>query len=250
MSEESTLWQVINRPTKANVIEERFKTLHTYAQQCFPGGGDFALEWLANVLIKIDEVYYDDRLLSMVKETYGDLHLDYGDEHADETEAGYVDEPDGLKITLSMNRALFMRLFQNHPPSTDQYGYHSGGLLCRDRLVCFLHVLLHETVHLALTLLARRGFRKDRHHHGRVFHRIVAGLFGQTDAQNGLIKGFKQAHDVQQLRKLIRVGSEVEIFLNGEWHPAIVERSGRIYIHVVMEGKRAKVHIGLTRLVH
>lgn len=223
-------------------IKTKFTALERYARETFPETGCVDLAWLGAVVRKIDELWYDDRLVKSLDRVYGGVELTVT--VSDPKVAGYVwESEDGSHISLHMNRDLFAALFAG-----DEHGYHSGGLLCRDKLVCLLHVLLHETVHLVLTLCDRLNLRRDVRHHGKDFNRIVKNLFGQTDSQHGFLPGYNQYHSMEELRALLRPGLPVEMLLEGEWQPAVVKIKGRKFATVTCKTRRYKVNHGLLRI--
>lgn len=174
---------LLNKTFSPAEIAAKFSDLEQFARASWPEDGMFSMEWLAAVMQRIDKLWYDGYLLPKIYATYGGLHLYVDSEH--ERVAGYVEETaDKESLSLHMNRSLFASLF-----TKQERGYHSGGLLCEDRLVCMLHVILHESVHLALTLCDKLGHRADIRDHGKEFNRIVKNMFGQTDPQHGLIPG-------------------------------------------------------------
>ena len=269
------LWNTLQHKLNSKQVASKFATLKHFAEVSFPIDGKFPLTWLSAVLVKIDELWYHNLMLPLLTKTYGGLELQvdekekilcksrnkwecqsssqkqYKNSTEDPRVAGYVLETvDGSKITLYMNRHLFANLFKKQ-----EFGYHSGGLLCKERLVCFLHVLLHETVHLILTMLDRIGFRTDVRDHGKDFNKIIRNLFEQTDSQHGLIDGYEQYHDLQTIRKNIKVGDKIDIFVNGQWVPGIVEKTGYKWVNVKCKASSSlhkitfyRVHAGLVRL--
>lgn len=234
---------LLTRRFRPSDIQAKFHTLAQQARASFPASGCFSLEWLSEVLVQIDKLWYDGLLLPGVYQAYGamDLYLDNSETRV----AGYVKETgDKKKLSLHMNRELFATLFQSQ-----EQGYHSGGLLCRDRMVCALNVILHETVHLALTLCDKLGHRPDVRDHGKEFNRMVKNMFGHTDSQHGLIPGYEQRHDLQTIRQRLKAGMRVEVFVDGRWQPCRVARKGYKWTHVVTDtAQKLTVHAGLLRL--
>jgi hypothetical protein len=236
--------ELLHTKLPEHVIAQKLATLETFAKKSFPKNGCFSMSWLSEVIVKIDHLWYKDQMLPKLYNAYGGLHL-----HVDSPEAkiaGYVlEKADKSQISLHMNRDLFASLFQKQ-----ERGYHSGGILCEDRLICLLHVLLHETVHLILTLCDKLGYRDDIRDHGKEFKKIIKNLFGQTDPQHGLIVGFEQFHDLNTIRQNIRVNSLVEVFLDGQWIPAKVQRKGSKWVTVrCAQNKQSyTVHTGLLRI--
>jgi len=233
---------MLKKKFSKKVIKHKLDTLEAFARRTFPETGCFTMQWLSSVVEKIDELWYGDLMLPELYRTYGGLHL-----HVDAPEervAGYVlEKADGSSISLHMNRDLFASLFKKQ-----ERGYHSGGLLCEDRLICLLHVILHETVHLILTLCDRQGFRADIRDHGKEFNKIVHNLFGQTDPQHGLIPGYEQFHDLDTIRKNIKPGKHVEVFVDGAWLPGRVHKKGYKWVDVNCDQARYTVHAGLLRI--
>lgn len=242
------LWATLQEPIGRSEIDRRFQALKDSAKGAHQDGC-FEVEWLRETVETIDRLYYKGLLLPMINRTYED-GLEVEIETGERQVAGYVMEsPDRHRLILSMNRRLFHDLFLPDRKPRGDRGYHSGGLLCRSRLDCFLHVLLHETVHLALTVLERSDFREDARDHGKEFSGTVRRLFGQTDAQHGLIDGFEQARDLDDIRKHVRPRQRVEVFVNGGWSPAVVSKVGRKWVYLTLDrrAERLKVHLGLVR---
>lgn len=234
---------MLHKKLKKHQIQERFDELESFARGSFPETGCFNMNWLRQVIEKIDELWYEGKMLPDLYRVYGGLHL-YVDS-PEERVAGYVMETaDGKSISLHMNRDLFASLFKKQ-----ERGYHSGGLLCEDRLVCLLHVILHESVHLILTACDRQGFRPDIRDHGKEFNKIVKNLFGQTDPQHGLIPGYEQFHDLNTIRNSLKPGTKVEVFLDGGWYPCMVRKKGYKWVEVETRPEVSyTVHAGLLRL--
>jgi hypothetical protein len=236
---------LLHKKIPEKLIAQKLATLETFAKKSFPENGCFNMKWLASVIQELDKLWYDGKMLPSIYRSYGGLQL-YVDS-PEEKVAGYVlESADKSKISLHINRDLFASLFKK-----EERGYHSGGILCEDRLICLLHVLLHETVHLVLTLCDKLGYRPDIRDHGKEFNKIVKNLFGQTDPQHGLIVGFEQFHDLDTIRKNIKEGSRVEVFMDGEWVPGKVTRKGSKWVKVDC-GKHGEytVHAGLLRIPH
>jgi hypothetical protein len=240
------IFQLLHKKLPDHVVAQKLATLETFAKKSFPKNGCFSMTWLSEVIVEIDELWYKGQMLPKLDQVYGGLHL-----YVDAPEAkiaGYVlEKADKSEISLHMNRDLFAALFQKQ-----ERGYHSGGILCEDRLICLLHVLLHETVHLILTLCDKLGYRADIRDHGKDFNKIIKNLFGQTDPQHGLIVGFEQFHDLNTIRQHIKINSLVEVFLDGQWLPAKVQRKGTKWVTVLCTKNKQSytVHTGLLRIPH
>ncbi len=234
---------VLDQKLSKAQVDEKLERLRAFAERKYPTNGRFRMSWFANVVREIDRLWYNRRLLKELTQAYGGLHLFVDvDEPA---VAGYVLESDDrTSIALHMNRSLFERLFTKR-----ERGYHSGGLLCTDRLDCMLHVLLHETVHLVLTLCEKLDLRPDVREHSKAFNRTVRSLFGQTDPQHGLIPGYDQSHSLEQLKRCVKADKRVEIFFKGKWIPGSVRSvSRRKWVEVECAGRKFyTVHIGLIR---
>lgn len=236
--------EILVRKFTQKQIHDKTKTLLKFARKTFPVSGCFTLDWLGEILVKIDHLWYDSLLLPSVIRTYGHftLYIDDSERHV----AGYIKESyDKTSISMHMNRDLFADLFKQK-----ERGYHSGGLLCKDRLVCALHVILHETVHLALTLCDKLGYRKDIHDHGKEFRQIVQNMFGHTDPQHGLIPGYDQTHDLETIKKSIKKNMMVEVFDGNKWSPCQIKHKGKTWIRVLKTDDQQvlSVHVGMIRL--
>lgn len=243
---QALLEQVLS-PTQ---VRRRFGALRRFALSSIPVSGQFTQKWLTQIIAKIDELWYDGVLLPQLSRVYRGFHIRVERRLKKQRRpvAGFVEESrDGQTISLCMNAALFESLFQAR-----EHGYHSGGLLCTNRLDCFLHVLTHETLHLLLTL-ADRLTGRDEHdddHHGDTFMRVVHNLFGQTHPQHGLLEGFNQYDDLATLRRRLKPGLRVELFWKRIWIPAVVVRKtpGVEDLCVRARGKEFTVTPGLVRI--
>jgi hypothetical protein len=214
-------------------IQRKFQELRTFAKRTFPKKGNFKLEWLKKILLKIDAIWYHDQLFRVISKLYGSMELSLD---VDERKiAGYVLE-EGESIGFHINRPLFMSLF----PSSDT-GYHVGGLVCKDQLECLLHVVLHETVHVALTICEKWKVQEDIEHHGETFLKIIRNMFGHTDSQHGLVLGLSHDLTLQEIRTRLKVGQNVQFFINDHWE------TGRV---VKMSTKEIAVRQDLTKIVH
>jgi hypothetical protein len=223
--------------------KNKLKTLTTYSKKHFPTSGDFHLKWLKKILIKIDQLWFESELFTKITEVYGGMTLYTSIK--EERIAGYVLESKD-RISFHINRDLFMELFSN-----GDKGYHSGGLVCKDRLTCLLHVLLHEMVHVCLSLCDRLKLHKDVRHHGKVFSNITKHLFGHTDSKHGLIPGLDHTHDLESIKKNLKVGQNVKIYLNESWIPVKIVKKSRIRADVEsLDGKKTRysVHAGLIKI--
>jgi len=239
---------ILDRKLTDAEIRQRIETLTQWAKKTLPKDGNFNLAWLGQLMRRIDDLWYDGKLLAALTQHYNGLVLRaYVDV---ETVAGYVKEnKNGTKIYLHMNRALFTELFAKK----SKVAYHAGGLLCEDLFTCFLHVLLHESVHLLLMLCDKLGERKEINHHGQDFNRAIRNWFGHQEQQHGLIPGFHQTHDMDTIKKYAQPGALVDIFDNGHWIPARVVKRSRKHVEAKecckSRGSRTlDVHLGLVRV--
>jgi hypothetical protein len=238
---------MLKRRLTTEQIQERIHTLEEWAEKTMPSDGRFALKWLGTLVQKIDDLWYDSKLLSALMKSYGGLKIRM--DVNEPTIAGYVVEShDRSSIRLHMNRDLFIDLFDRKTNTS----YHAGGLVCRTRFNCFLHVLLHETVHLLLTLCDKTGEVKETSHHDKNFQTVIRNWFGHQEQQHGLIDGFHPQHDMNTLKAYVRKGALVEAFENGNWIPGRVVQRGSKWIVVKECCKRQprllQLHIGLLRI--
>ena len=231
-------------PQSTHVQRQQFDRLYQFASKCFPVSGNFTPRWVREVLLQIDVLWFENTLFSMATHLYGgvDIYISIQDPQF----SGYIEESRD-SLSLHLNRRLVMDLF-----TTGDTGYHSGGLLCRDRLTCLLHVMVHETVHIGLTICDRLQHHDDTQHHGKVFQQITHRLFGHTDTKHGLIMGLNHAHDLTTLRKVVTKGRRVKIYLNDAWTPGTVVRANRINVDVQTDANAPNlysVHMGLIELL-
>lgn len=244
--EYEALKRILKTKLKADAIEQRFSALKSQAEAGWNPQGQFTAAWLRRTVKHIDELWYEGRMLVALRSAYKRVDIGLGLKNRDDRIAGYVQECNGDdEISLHMNQKLFSELEFGQGP----YGYHSGGLLCKERLVCFLHVLLHETVHLLFCMLEKLRMCPKMRDHGSYFNRVVLNLFGQTDSQHGLLPGYQQTSDLQTLRRCVLPGSQVEYFSRGKWTQGTVIRRGSKWVYVRdTSGAEIKAHIGLIRL--
>lgn len=191
---------------------EPFNALYSVASSTFKA--NFEMQWFKEVLEAIDAIFYNGLLLDAVAEKYGGIKLSF--DIADDQIAGYVVNTKS-DVTFCMNRPMFVSLFES------KASYHSGGLMCADRLKCLLHVILHETVHLAL-LICRPS---DIHHHSKEFNRLIFVLFGHTDSQHGLIRGLNPEYDLATIKTKLKRGQHVKVYLHEVWVPARIDKINR-----------------------
>lgn len=243
--ETQPLWKILNKKLSDKEIKYKFESLYNYASKCFSQNSHYAFDWFQDVVHKIDQLWYSNLLLVNLKNAYTvGLVLEIDEKHEDQRVAGFVREV-GSKIVLSMNKYLFQALFHSN-----ENGYHSGGVLCKNAMICFLHVLLHETVHLILTMYDKLGLRKDHRDHGKEFNRFIKNLFGQTDSQHGLIDGYEQYDDLDTIKKQVKKNMPVEIFVNGHWVKAVVLKKGYKWVYAKVDDDEYRIHIGLVRLIN
>ncbi len=223
-------------------VDETFKEYKKSAQNGFAKDGKFSMRWLAYTLKKIDEIYYKNQLLPFVNMLYGRLLIK---PVVDEVEtAGFVVENSDGDLELCLNQQLFIDLFEGQ----DNPSYHAGGLVCRDRFSCISQVLLHETVHIALTLCDKFGLYDDsRNNHGKVFMRLATGMFGHCDKLHGLIKDLIHSKSLCENAKNIREYDEVLVFFKHRFVPCIVKRIFRKKVEVEIDGETYTVHMGLLK---
>ncbi len=212
--------------------EQAFEKLYQFASVHFEP--NFSLEWFCHVLEKMDEIYYENQLLPQVAQHYGGMNVSVKVD--DEQVAGYVYNTK-KSVSFCINRDLFRELFTGGDQS-----YHAGGLVCKDRLVCLLHVILHESVHLAL-LICRP---KDVRHHGQHFNRLTKILFGHVDSQHGLIKGLNPQYDLQTIQQRLHRGQLVKIYINHTWIPAKIVKVNRKQVYLSNDDQNFTVHAGLV----
>ncbi len=240
------LWK--NKLTKRQ-RSYRMTRLKQYAEKSFPNDSCFTPDWVIDILIYIDKLYYNKLLLKTVNQAYKD-GLIVSIDDSQPLVGGYVEETsDRTSISLHMNRKLFVSLFKGCDAGR---AYHAGGLLCYAPLECLLNVFLHETVHIALTVGDKLGLRPDNDHHGNEFNLIIKNLFGQTNWQHGLIPGLTHNDDLQQLKEKLKRHEAVnaEVFVEGKWYTCkIVQTSNEDWVKVRISGERKTISVnpGLIR---
>lgn len=233
---------VMNQRVSEDVVNNRIRQLRNWGARTWPKDGCFDYDWLEKLVRKIDKMWFENKLMFFSTYVYGGLniHLDVDEKNV----AGYVVEStSGKDVHLHMNRRLFRNLFQ-----LEEHGYHSGGVLCKDTYVCMLYVVLHELLHLALTICDRLGFHDDTDHHGPHFQVLLKSMYGQTDVQHGLIPGLEQYHDLDHIKSRMVKGTVVDVFIKGKWKCGEVHGPDQSFVKVRCEKRMHTVHPGLIRL--
>jgi len=235
----------VHRPLPPGEIRKRIDKLYRWCEKTFPSDACFNLKWVADMLRVIDRMWYDRKLLQSIIDEYGSLELEI--DESNPMVAAYVWESDDRdEIYMCFNRILFHRLHFEK-----DRGYHSGGILCRTQLQCFMHIVLHESIHLLLTYCDKVGIRPDDDHHNDEFQRIALNLFGQSDPQHGLIEGLLHKHDLPTIRQNLKNGCHVTYFRKRQnrWIFATVVRIKSKDAVVIRQGhKEHTVHPGLLKL--
>ena len=203
----------INKQVPMKEIKSRFRELHRFTKNMFSEEGTmcamFKVEQIEKIVTKADKLWFDGNLSKWTKRAFGGLQV--GFDCSDEVAAAYVVEHRG-NLCLFVNKVLFCRLFLKGEKS-----YLSGGLLCSDRLTCMLHVILHELIHVALTVCEKLGKYRDTNHHGSDFDKLSRNMFGHTDSKHGLLPGLEQNCNYETIQKSLKPGKKVKVFVDGKW---------------------------------
>jgi hypothetical protein len=216
-----------------------FHEYEEFAKQGFES--KFTMRWLAGVLRKIDELYYANQLLAFISQAYGKLYIKG---FVDEVQtAGFVVENDEHGLELRLNQKLFLDLFEEGHNS-----YHAGGLICDNVFHCVSQVLLHECIHLALTVCEKMGVYDDARHHGKTFAHIAKRMLGHCDTQHGLIKDLVHTTSLCDIKQTLVIGLHVLVFFKNRFVPAIIEKIYRKKVDVNISNSVYTVHIGLIKL--
>lgn len=247
---------ILHTTLSEETISKRFHALYTYAKQhrvCETKSPYACAEWTADLVRKIDELWYNKRLIPDVVKQFGGIYVCADRDCGNMTVAAFINEKvpffGKAKLELHINYAVFDSIFKKR-----EHGYHSGGLLCRDTLTCFLHVLLHETLHIVTTVCHYAVDYDDSEEHSEEFEKALLNLFGQTDAKHGMLIGYEQFHSLHELRNSLSVGSPVEVFLGTtpskkKWYPGKIVKINDKCVHVLHDGTVYKMHVGLIRHV-
>ncbi len=221
--------------------DAKFEEYQTFAQEGFES--KFTMKWLAATLRKIDEVYYANQLMPFVSVSFGKLYIKG---FVDEVQtAGFVVENSEHGIELRLNQKLFVDLFAG----PDKYSYHAGGLVCDNVFHCVSHVLLHECIHLALTVCEKLGIYEDRVHHGKVFSKIAKRMLGHCHSQHGLVNNLIHTQSLCEIREHLVPGLRVLVFFKFRFVPGIIKNVLRKKVEVLIDGETFIVHQGLVKLM-
>lgn len=218
--------------------QARYDELTRCVRDQFPDHGRFTLKWLAKTLGKIDELYYCGQLIRFLCQEFGGVHIETAVDEA--KTAGYVEINSQKQIELRLNQSMFIDLFQESNP-----GYHAGGTLCTNSYECMIQVLLHECIHLALTLFEAQGLVKDAREHGSQFMNIARNMLGHCDSQHGLVPNLVHTESLCEIKKQIQVGDRVACFFNGRYEPATILAIHKKYVEVDIFDQAYRVHFGL-----
>lgn len=224
----------------------KFETMISFARKGFPVSGCFTPTWLKKVVNQADKMWFDDQLMANINKAYKSHDLLPRLMNDDDNVAGFVVENKNKnKITLRMNCKLFSNLFSN-----GEHGLHAGGNVCTTKLRCFIDVLVHEMVHMFLTLCETINIREDKIHHGKLFNKLTRELFSHTSSRHGLINKYDQTHSIGELKKLVHPGLSCTVFINNKFMPCKVVKKGYHNIIVQLDHNKRlfKVYIGLIKL--
>lgn len=84
-----------------------------------------------------------------------------------------------------------------------------GGLICHDRLECYIILFEHEFIHLILGLT---GLSKNETMHGPLFKKLIRNMFGQTEMTHNLFLDgdvFEVEKQVECLKNDIKIGNTI-----------------------------------------
>lgn len=201
-----------------------------------------SLAAIRDMVAHVDRLWFKGHLIPGLIDAYGDVVFKIDNQRV--SIAAYVLEYKD-KIELCFNQTLFCDTFRRK-----EKGYHAGGLLCQSRFDCFMHILLHEICHLALSLCDRWNYWDDRNPHGPMFLKIVNNFYGQTDPNHGIIPGFSQSLSLIDIKKKARVGKKVHVFAtddngNQRWLPGKLMKKMPKEATVLMNGQEYDVNYGL-----
>lgn len=205
-------------------------------------GKRLKLSAIRTMVHNIDKIWFQGHLIPGLIKGYGAVH--YKIDNSNSAIAAYVLEYKN-KIELCFNQKLFCATFKR-----GEKGFHAGGLLCRSRYECFMHILLHEVCHLALSLCDRWRYWSDHDPHGPMFEKIVHNFYGHTDANHGIIPGFSQTLPLNQIKQVTKVGQKVRVFTvdkngNHQWLGGKIKKKMEKEAVVVMNGDEYMVNYGL-----
>ena len=201
-------------------------------------------------MYKIDQLWYDGHMFPAARQEFKTIKfLPYLRD--DETNAGMIADDlydDGSRsVEIIMNRDMFNSLFRHNEP-----GYHSGGLLCEDRLSCFLGIVTHESIHLFILILELNNFVPPQSEHSALFSEIRKHWFNQSDNKHGLIPKMYQRHSLPEIKQFLdeHPRDTVFIILDGQETPCKVTKRGYIncIVKTIPKNEEFEVEYGLILL--
>ena len=217
-----------------------YQTFCASSQKKFPENGKFELTWLARSVKFIDHLYYKNQLMAYISLLYGRLKIQSTVSEA--STAGYVVENNEAGLDLCLNQKLFIDLF-----AKKNISYHAAGLLCSDKFSCLSQVLLHECIHLALTVIEKLGFHDDNRHHGQTFMHIARNMLGHCDATHGLVAGLTHTESLCDIRKNLKIGQDCLVFFKCKFVDGKITDIFRKKVEVEIQGLRYIIHVGLIK---
>jgi hypothetical protein len=257
--------RMVKRKLSPDTSKAKFDSLTEIADQKNFKNGCFNYKWLTDVLIGIDKLWFEGKLLWELTKEYGGLRLRIVIK--DEEIGGYTCEPEKRDfIALHMNPCLIAGLFVHDV----EYAYQSGGVLCETRLQCVLHCLLHEVLHLVYTLCDKRGYWNDDEPHGIAFLNSLKNLFNQTSIQHGMRIGRFHTLSLEDMRKKARTAKYAWMFDEGKkkWTRISIVPTSEVkkswvnkmqklnpsqkedIVYVRNKGKIEPIHLGVLRMTN
>lgn len=190
------------------MVDKNIATLQRKYEKKVFKRGKIQISVVKKMLVDVDKMWYQGRLLKGMRKVYSSFILSTHDSSGSNAGvAGFVVVHEDDSIELSFNEPLFAGIF-----GKKEKGYHAGGLLCTSRFDCFMHIMLHESVHLALSLCETLDYWDDADPHSPKFQFICKNFFNQTDHNHGIMIGFNQTMPLNKIKATVKPGQKVRVF--------------------------------------
>lgn len=205
---------LLDYPLSKQTIESNFDALYTWIDKQ-EIEYSFTEDWVRKLIHVIDDIWFNGIISNGIKYKYeGPLRLHFDIKNLQSSPSqpvivGYVQESNRRKhINLHMNVDLLTGLFKESLPHKS--GYLCGGLKCDSLIKCFIQALVHELVHVFLSILDKALLYDDSEEniHNDTFQKITKNLFGHTDIKHGFIPEIYQFQDLEQIKNSVKKGEE------------------------------------------
>ncbi len=179
-----------NRPTKED-IDNNNKIVYQYLFKKFGNFNSLSNKIVEETFYIIDKIYFDNNINKFIKKSGSSLKFNASNKLS--STAGlckykyYLDEYDRVeygKYEIVISKKIIDSLFQNKKIKSLKI----NGLLCKDKLECYINLYQHEITHLLIAIFCHRE-GEGMGGHTQMFKALVYALFGHTKYKHWLLAG-------------------------------------------------------------